>query len=87
MRDDAIITFSAQLERFLSVTRPVLIVCQSAPIISCDQTALPAWLQRTRNNEMVTGHLICIHCAALLTAIHWSDNVAVTLQLFFFSTK
>lgn len=66
MRDDAIITFSAQLGRFLSATSPVLIVCQSAAIVSPDQTALPAWLQRTGNNEMVTGHLICIHVLPFL---------------------
>lgn len=86
MRDDAITTFSAQLESFVSVTSPVLIVCQSAPFTSSDQTSPLAWLQRTGNNEIVTGHLICIHCAALLTAIHWSDIVAVTSQLFSFST-
>lgn len=34
---------------------------------------------------MVTVHLICSHCTALLTAIHWSGIVAVISQLF--STK
>lgn len=87
MRDDAIITFSAHLGTFPSVTGPIPIVCQSTAIDSSDQTAPPNWLQRSVDNEMVTRHLICIHCTALLTAIHRADIVADRSQLFSFSTK
>lgn len=63
---DAIITASADLGIFLSVIGHDL-VCQSVAINSSGRTAPPGQLQRTGNNEMVNGHLICIHLTALLS--------------------